>query len=49
MLSHGNVDLDSIGNQLLQTLESLEVVLLSDVVRSRYDHASHKSTTVFNC
>ena len=40
----GDVDLDKIGNKILNLLELLEVVLAHDVVTVRNDHTGHETT-----
>jgi hypothetical protein len=40
----GDVDLDEIGNEVLNFLELLDVVLAEDIVAVRNDHASHQTT-----
>lgn len=40
----GGVDLNSLGNQVLELLELVELVLALDVLRAGDDHASHQAT-----
>jgi hypothetical protein len=40
----GNVDLDRVGNQILNRLELVEIVLALDVIAVGDNHASHETT-----